>query len=212
MTLRTAVVSLVAVLPLAVVAGCGGSEGATPSTGSERGAAEAPPGVLTCPKRTSTRQTITVTNRTGIRLRMATEPRSVTCADWSLTGNPTNVNTEGGQIVAPGDDFAWNLELAQARIGDDLTWTITLDDVPMDVPAGGLSLQYQVFAAMSDHGSLGLLGRSLKVKSSEPGAQWVCGSGRLVPVGTLRGKELFVEATGTDCQGGARPAIALVAR
>ena len=181
--------SLTAALPLAALAGCGGSASEAPSTTPQRAAAGASQDVLTCPERQSKTVAIKLINRTGIRLGLHTEPDSVTCTNWSLTGNPTNINTDGGRVLALGESFTWRLEAGP--INRALTWTLGVDDVPVGVQAGAVALQLERNPAVYEGTNYDR--NYLKAKGSGAGAKWECGAGNLVPIGTLREKTLFAQ-------------------
>lgn len=163
-----------------VLAGCGG--GGDPA-GADTAARQATPAPtpITCPEVISRKEKLFLQNDSPVRLRLTTDPESITCSDWSLTGNPTNINADGGVNIETGDQFNWTLERRAYNRKGEGSWVVSVKDAPMAARVGEVKLRLESY----EQGGRGTA-YVLEINSPPGSDTWVCGRDNPVKVGVMR--------------------------
>lgn len=161
-----------------VLSGCGGGGD---SAGADAAARQATPTPtqITCPEVTSRKEVLVVQNDSPIRLRLTTDPDSISCSDWSVTGNPTNINDGGGVNIATGDRFDWTLE-RRFYNAPRSSWVVSVEDAAMAARVGEVKLRIKSYETSRAPAYL------LEINSPPGSSTWVCGRDNPVKVGVTR--------------------------
>lgn len=195
MTRTIRITSLSAIAAAAfTVAGCGGAADTADAGATSARQASAAPAQVACPERTSGTWRFVVRNQTGVRLRLTTDPTTIDCDAWSATGNPSNINADGGRELPTGREFEWRLERAFWNKSVRPTWVTSIEDIPLEKHAGDIGLIFRKFSVGE-----GVVFPQVRIEDPLGSDEWTCGVPTPVVVGTLRGRDLIAKVNQGWC-------------